>query len=289
MEQPRPSAPSRRWGRIGVVTTVIAATVLGAGAVAAQSPNASPVPGTTAPAPSVGSQKLERGRQQMGDRKGFRMPGQRAHGGRNDIGERGQGPRSGQGFGPGRGFGESGRPGMQRRLIERQVRRAITVTAVSGSTVSMATNDGWTRDVDTANVVISRDGQAITPADLVVGDTIRLAQTRNADGSYTVTGIEVQPAVTMGTVATVDTTGFTVTQADGTVVAVRVSDATSWLSRRGTAMGLDGLAVGAGVAAKGVRAADGSIDATVVAAARSAAAVPVAPDASTAPEASTEG
>ena len=289
MEQPRPIARSRRWGRIGVVTSVIAATVLGAGVVAAQSPNASPVPGTTAPAPYVGPQKMERGRHQMGDRQGFRMPGQRAQGGRHGIGERGQGPHGGQGFGPGQGFGRGERPGMQRRLIERQVRRAITVTAVNGSTVSLATDDGWTREVDTTNVVVSRDGQAITPADLVMGDTIRLAQTRNADGSYTVTGIEVQPAVTMGTVATIDASGFTITQADGTVVTVRVGDATRWLSRRGTASSLDGLAVGARAAAKGVRAADGSIDAIVVAAESSAAIVPTEPAANPAPEASSEG
>jgi hypothetical protein len=176
-----------------------------------------------------------------------------------------------------------------RQRNDRMVRSAITVTAVNGPTVSLATDDGWTRDVDTANVVITRDGQPLTVADVQVGDTVRLAQTRNADGSYTVTGLEVQPALTMGTVATVDPTGFTVTEADGTLVTVRVGDTTQWISRRGTATGLDGLAIGSRVAAQGVRAADGSIDATAVVAERGAATVPSEPATSPAPEASTAG
>jgi hypothetical protein len=219
----------------------------------------------------------------MGDRQGYGMPGSRMPGGRHGMGPGGIGPREGQGFGRGEG------PMVGRQRIDRMVRSAITVTAVSGPTVSLATDDGWTRDVDTTNVVITRDGQPLTVADVQVGDTVRLAQTRNADGSYTVTGIEVQPALTMGIVATVDPTGFTVTEADGTIVTVRVGDTTQWISRRGTATGLDGLVVGSRVAAKGVLAADGSIDATAVVAERGAATVPAEPATSPAPEASSAG
>ena len=55
-----------------------------------------------------------------------------------------------------------------------------------------ATDDGWTsddrRDLDT---VITKGGQPIAVGDLHVGDQIRFSQTRNADGSYTITAIVV--------------------------------------------------------------------------------------------------
>jgi hypothetical protein len=174
------------------------------------------------------------------------------------------GPNMGQrGYrgGFGRGDGPMVQGGRQPWLMGRS---AVTVTAITAPVISLATDDGWARDIDTTNVVITRDGQAITLADVSVGDSVRVAQTRNADGTWTVTGIEVQPASVLGTVASVGTDSFTVTGSDGTVVTVRVSDTTRWMTRRGATTGLASLTVGSVVVAVGVRAADGSIDATAV-------------------------
>ena len=112
---------------------------------------------------------------------------------------------------------------------------------------------------------------------------MRLGQTRNADGTWTVTQIDVQLPVVWGTVASVGTDTFTVTQADGSVATVNVLDTTRWMARRGAAAGLSELAVGANVVAQGVRTADGSIDAIAVAVQGTMPATPVSPSVSPAP------
>ena len=147
--------------------------------------------------------------------------------------------------------------------------RLVTVTAVNGSTVSLITKDGWTRDVDTAYVVITLDGDTLTPADLAVGDSVRVDQTRNANDTYTITGLEVVLAEVAGIVTTVGTDSFTLTQMDGTTTTVHVGDGTKWPlpmpvpEAGGT--GLAGLQAGDFVAARGKLEADGSMDASSVA------------------------
>ena len=168
-------------------------------------------------------------------------------------------------------------------MIRRAARSSVTVSAIAAPVITLATDDGWTRDIDTTGITITRLGQDITVADVHVGDEIRLGQTRNADGTWTVNQLEVLLAGVQGTVASVAADGFTVTTADEGVVTVRVADTTRWIARRGTSAGLDSLAVGAMVIAEGVRAADGSIDAIVVGVRGSAPAQPTTPSASPSP------
>ena len=106
--------------------------------------------------------------------------------------------------------------------------------ATTGTSLGLKTADGWTRTIDTTNVVLTKDGATIALADIAVGDPVSIAETRNADGSFTVTGIAVLPALVSGTVATVGTDSFTVTLADGTTQTVNVSASTIW-----TCPGLD--------------------------------------------------
>ena len=126
MEPSRPAASPWRRGRIGVVASVVAATILGAGAVAAQSPSASPVPDTTAPAPVSPSTTGAVDEPGWVIARATAVPGSRMAGGRHGMGPRGMGPREGQGFGRGEG------PMVGRQRIDRMIRSAITVTAVSG-------------------------------------------------------------------------------------------------------------------------------------------------------------
>jgi hypothetical protein len=67
------------------------------------------------------------------------------------------------------------------------------VTSNDSTVLGLETADGWTASIDTTGVVLTRDGTTIAPSDILVGQPVRVVQTRNADGSYTVTGIEVQP------------------------------------------------------------------------------------------------
>ena len=143
-------------------------------------------------------------------------------------------------------------------------RNAVTVTTNDGTSLGLATPDGWTRTIDTTNVVLTKDGATIAIADIAAGDRVSIAQTQNADGSYTVTGIAVLPALVSGTVATVGTDSFTVTLADGTTQTVNVTAATTWRVRGSTTPGIASLTVGGAVAATGTLAADGSLDATMV-------------------------
>ena len=143
-------------------------------------------------------------------------------------------------------------------------RNAVTVTSNDGTSLGLETADGWTRTIDTTGVVLTDDGATITLADIAVGDNVSIAQTRNADGSYTVTGIAVLPATVSGTVATVGTDSFTVTLADGTTQTVNVSATTTWRVQGSTAPGIADLTAGRQVSAAGTLAADGSLDATTV-------------------------
>ncbi len=263
--QHQPTDPSpRRRRRLGLFTGVMTASLLGVATVAAQSPSPETDSPTGArPVPVMRPHLLpgRPGRQPIGD--------QRA-GGRWRFGDRA----------PGGGIERGGRSTDRagRRQMPSQ-RPAVTVAAIAGPVMSLTTADGWTRDVDTTGVTITRNGGGITLADVHVGDAIRLGQTRNDDGTWTVNRIDVQLAVTFGTVASVADDSFTATEPDGASVTVRVTATTRWVSRRGQVAGITSLTVGSPVAAKGVRAADGSIDAIVVGVGSPVSATPSGPPA----------
>jgi hypothetical protein len=289
MQPQRPDHSSRR--RISLVSGVLAASLLGAGAVAAQSPSTNPTPSGspgTPSTPSMGNhQRPMGGGPVYRDGRGYGRPGAGPVPGGPRVGGPGIGGRPGMGGpGLGRGFGRGDLPrGPGGPVLRRGAPSAISVSAITAPVISLTTDDGWTRDVDTTGVTITRNGQTITLADIHVGDDIRLGQTRNADGTWTITRIDIELAVVQGTVASVGTDSFTVTETDGSVVTVHVADTTRWLARRGNTAGLSSLAVGAAVVAEGVRAADGSIDAIAVGVRGTAPSVPVVPSVSPSPAA----
>ncbi len=215
----------RRVLRLGAVTTAIAATLLAGGAASAQTQG-----------PNPGDPEAQRPGYTRGD-IGFGGPGRQGGGQRN---------------------------GGLRGGVMDVARDAVTVTASDGTSLTLETPDGWTRSIDTTGVVLTKDATVIPLSDIAVGDRVRIEQTRNADGTYTVTGIELLPDLAQGTVAEVATDSFTLTLADGTTQTVHVTPATVWNVLGSTTPGITDLVAGRAVVAVGQLEADGSLDATRV-------------------------
>ena len=233
----------RRLGARAATGIALAATMLTTAGVAAQSPSTTTPEATTAPAQTTD-------RTAMGDRQGFGRGGDQ-RGGRG-FGGPGQG---GPGFG-GR-FGGPGVPGDR-------LGSSITVASIDGTSLGLTTADGWTRTIDTTGVALTRDGATIAISDIQVGEPVRVVQTRNADGTYTVTGIEVQPATATGTVGTASADGFTVVGSDGATTTVSVTPETTWAARGASSASIADATAGRSVAVEGTLQADGSIVATRV-------------------------
>lgn len=177
----------------------------------------------------------------------------RGHG----VGDDGFGPFGG--LGPFGGFG--GRPG---RALGREM-RGVTITAIDGSSISLATDDGWTRTIRVAPATtITRGGAAATAADLHVGDHVRFRQHRNDDGTYTITAIDVVLPTVLGTIESTADGSLTITDRDGATVTVHIDAATTIRVRGVENATAKDLAKGLVVIVVGERRADGSIDATGV-------------------------
>jgi hypothetical protein len=113
--------------------------------------------------------------------------------------------------------------------------RDITIKAISGSNVTLATDDGWTRTIAvTSSVELTKGGQAVQLSALKVGDQVRFSQTRNADGTYTVNGLAVVVPSVRGTVSDVSASGFKVTTRDGSVWTIAIDGTTKYQYGTGT-------------------------------------------------------
>jgi Domain of unknown function (DUF5666) len=108
--------------------------------------------------------------------------------------------------------------------------RDITVTSISGSSVALKTSDGWTRTITVNDsVTLTKGGQTIAIGDLAVGDQVRVLQTRNDDGTFTVTGLAVEVPSARGTVSDVTSGGFKLTGRDGAVWTITVDGSTKYM------------------------------------------------------------
>ncbi len=171
--------------------------------------------------------------------------------GLSGIGENLNGFRGGPG---GPGFGH--RPG-----------RGITVTAISGSDLSLATVDGWTRTIRVDDgTTFSESGDEISLADIAVGDEIAFRQTREDDGSWTIDAIAVILPHLGGEVTAVDGSTITITQRDDTTATINVDGSTEYIVH-GDVGTLADVEVGMLLVAEGTENADGSINAMDVRAA----------------------
>jgi hypothetical protein len=141
---------------------------------------------------------------------------------------------------------------------------SITITAIDGTSVSLKTDDGWTRTITlTDTTTITKAGAPITAGDLAVGDEVRIGQDRADDGTYTVTRIAVVLPTLVGEVASVNGSTITITQRGGTTATIHVDGDTTFRVD-GAAGALSDVKVGSIVIAEGTQRADGSLDATRV-------------------------
>jgi len=142
-------------------------------------------------------------------------------------------------------------------------RGSISITAISGSKLALQTDDGWTRTIDSTGATITKDGATVAVSALEVGDRIRFTETRNDDGTYTITAIVVvQPSVA-GTVASVSGSTVTVTERDGETSKVLLTSSTTY-ELAGKAATKDAVVAGVRIVARGTLATDGTLTATSV-------------------------
>jgi hypothetical protein len=135
---------------------------------------------------------------------------------------------------------------------------------VSGTSVSLATDDGWSRTITvTADTKITRGGQPATAADIKVGDSVRIAERRNSDGTFTITALAVVLPQTAGTVTAIGTDTITLTGRDGTSQTVRTTASTTYHLGRADGSRSD-VRVGTMIAAVGERGSDGSLSASSI-------------------------
>ena len=141
----------------------------------------------------------------------------------------------------------------------------ITITSISGSNLSLATADGWTRTIAaTSTTTITKGAATITVSDLAVGDQIVFSQVRQTDGTYTITAIRVILPSLDGQVTAINGTTITVTQRDGTAATIHVDASTTYQVEGVTSATLSDVKVGAYIDAEGTLRTDGSLDASVV-------------------------
>jgi endonuclease YncB( thermonuclease family) len=232
----RPIGPGRLT-RSGIVLGAAVLFVVGAVAVMGASPSAPPSITGASPAPAASGDPGAGLKDGDHHQRGFGVPG--------------FGPGlGGPGFGRG-GFGFGG----------------ITVTAISGSNLSLKTEDGWTRTIAvTSDTTITRAGKTIAIGDLKVGDQVGFRQDRQTDGTYTIAAINVILPSIAGTVTKVDGSTITVQRRDGTTATIHVNSDTTYRIAGGDTPALSDIKVDDVIIASGIQRTDGSLDAEAVAA-----------------------
>ena len=239
----RPGAPGR-MARGGVVVGAAVLFVVGAVAVMAASPSPAVDPGSGAGSSSSPSTAPSTVPDATKDGHGpAAFPRFGGFGGFGGPGFGFGGDRGGFGF----GFG------------------GVTITAISGSNLSLKTEDGWTRTIAvTSDTKIDRAGKAIAVGDLKVGDQISFRQERATDGTYTISAVEVVLPSIAGQVTAVDGSTITVKRFDGTTAKINVDSDTTYAIAGKTDASLSDVTVDTLIVATGTQRADGSLDAEAI-------------------------
>lgn len=141
----------------------------------------------------------------------------------------------------------------------------VTITAISGTSISLKTDDGWTRTITVDDgTTYSKSGATIALGDLKVGDMIGFRETKETDGSYTIDSIQVVLPHLGGQVTAIDGSTITVTDRDGTTTStIKVSGDTTY-TVNGNGASLAEVKVGMFLEAEGTLNSDGSLAATNV-------------------------
>jgi hypothetical protein len=141
----------------------------------------------------------------------------------------------------------------------------ITISAINGSSLSLETEDGWTRTITVgSSTTITKGGETIAVGDVAVGDQIAFSQERASDGTYTITAIKVVLPSIGGEVTAIADNTITVTRKDGTTGTIHVDGDTTYQVNGDTDQALSDIEVGDFVVAEGTLRTDGSLDADAV-------------------------
>ena len=176
-------------------------------------------------------------------------------------------PEAGANGGPDLGLGGPGPGAPDFRFGPRGDRGGfggITITGISGSNVSLTTDDGWTRTITvTGTTKLTKGGATIALVDLKSGDRIRFRQTRNTDGTFTIQAIEVVLPKVAGTVTSVSADGFTLKTRGNVSWTITVNGSTTYMLGGATGSKAD-VTVGTVVGVTGTQSTDTSLTATAV-------------------------
>ncbi|HEX5147970.1 MAG TPA: DUF5666 domain-containing protein [Candidatus Limnocylindrales bacterium] len=141
----------------------------------------------------------------------------------------------------------------------------ITISAIDGSSLSLKTDDGWTRTITVgSSTTITKGGATIAVGDLAVGDQIRFTQEKATDGTYSITAIHVVLPTIGGEVSAISGNTITVTGRDGTTGTIHVDGDTTYEVNGTAGKALSDVTVGSFIVAEGTLRADGSLDADAV-------------------------
>ena len=140
----------------------------------------------------------------------------------------------------------------------------ITITSISGNSISLATADGWTRTITVdSGTTYSKSGATIALGDLKVGDQVGFRQTKETDGTFTIDSIQVVLPHLGGEITAIDGSTITVTQRDGTTATIKVDGDTTY-TVNGNGASLADVKVGMFLVGEGNLNDDGSLAATNV-------------------------
>lgn len=143
--------------------------------------------------------------------------------------------------------------------------RDITISAKSGTSLTLTTDDGWTRTIAIgSSTTITKGGQTIAVGDLAVGDQIRFSQTKASDGTFTINAIRVVLPIAGGKVTAVTGTTITVAGRGDTTATIHVDGDTTYEVDGVAGKALADITVGSIVIAEGTTRSDGSLDAATV-------------------------
>jgi len=159
----------------------------------------------------------------------------------------GGGPGFRGGRGPGAAFGD------------------ITITAINGNSLSLKTEDGWTRTISVdSGTTYSKAGATIALGDLKVGDQIAFRQTLESSGTWSIDSITVILPRAGGQVTKVEGSTITVTQRDGSTATITVNGQTTYSVDGTDGKALSDVKVGMFLVAEGTKNSDGSLTAATV-------------------------
>ena len=140
---------------------------------------------------------------------------------------------------------------------------SIAITKIDGSKLSLQTTDGWTRTIDATGATITRAGQTISVTALKVGDQISFRESRQSDGTYKITTIQVLLPTASGTVTAVGSASVTITQFDGSSRTLALTGSTTY-TEAGTSVSRSALVVGVRISAQGTVDSAGNFTAAAV-------------------------